>query len=533
VCLYLPICSVKSSQSRDATSNSRVTSMIDALTHSTSMNYDDLGRLNTVIGADGSQQRSVIYDPAGLVTNVTDGAGRTSHFVYDPQSGRFLSRDPLMGNGMMPLTLNGYAYAGNDPINSNDYSGLAYDLVETSFVMGMIPLVRQNWDTAKSIGTFAGDLAGADYSHPADQAEAMANAEHLMSSTLNTTADIVDGVSPIYGMALRLISAGTTTYIQNRDIIDTLLDPYADAEAKQFARLALANKAANFVVESVLSYAENGIDQGMDMAIKSWDTGDADDVAEDLLTAAVDMGKMVKKYTVGKGSVQMSHVSRDVGEPYQREGLCEKNDCFIAGTEILLGSGLTKSIEQIKVGDIVSSLNIETGKLEKKRVTQTFKSVTDELRELHIGDNIYIVTPDHPFLTTHGWVEAADLGIGTEIVTRAGPRSGTKTVSWNVAVKASERENIFFGYDTNTGGYTVYNIEVQDLHNYVVGEKHGKLGKIGGSQDGLGESEGDGRDGSVVHNSTIKRNSRGRWYNASNGQFVKTPAATKLPRMQG
>jgi intein/homing endonuclease len=99
------------------------------------------------------------------------------------------------------------------------------------------------------------------------------------------------------------------------------------------------------------------------------------------------------------------------------------------------------------------------------------------LRELHIGDNIYIVTPDHPFLTTHGWVEAADLGIGTEIVTRAGPRSGVKVVSWNVAVKASERENIFFGYDTNTGGYTVYNLEVQDLHNYVVGQKDGKLGK--------------------------------------------------------
>jgi intein/homing endonuclease len=117
------------------------------------------------------------------------------------------------------------------------------------------------------------------------------------------------------------------------------------------------------------------------------------------------------------------------GDPYQREGLCEKNNCFIAGTQILLGSGLTKSIEQIKVGDIVSSLNLETGKLEKKRVTQTFQSVTDELRELHIGDNLYIVTPDHPFLTTHGWVEAADLGIGTEIVTRAGPKNGTKTIS--------------------------------------------------------------------------------------------------------
>jgi len=43
---------------------------------------------------------------------------------YDPSTGRFISKDPVEGILINPQTQNPYAYAGNDPINRADPSGL-------------------------------------------------------------------------------------------------------------------------------------------------------------------------------------------------------------------------------------------------------------------------------------------------------------------------------------------------------------------------------------------------------------------------
>ncbi len=42
---------------------------------------------------------------------------------YDPAVGRFLQQDPWLGSVYAPLTLNGYAYCVNDPVNKVDPSG--------------------------------------------------------------------------------------------------------------------------------------------------------------------------------------------------------------------------------------------------------------------------------------------------------------------------------------------------------------------------------------------------------------------------
>ncbi|GIV04483.1 MAG: hypothetical protein KatS3mg016_0058 [Fimbriimonadales bacterium] len=45
---------------------------------------------------------------------------------YDPAVGRFLQPDPWLGSVCAPLTLNGYGYCVNDPINYIDPSGTLY-----------------------------------------------------------------------------------------------------------------------------------------------------------------------------------------------------------------------------------------------------------------------------------------------------------------------------------------------------------------------------------------------------------------------
>gem|GEM_PF-3596190 len=43
---------------------------------------------------------------------------------YDPAVGRFLQQDPWLGDIYQPLTLNGYGYCVNDPVNAVDPSGM-------------------------------------------------------------------------------------------------------------------------------------------------------------------------------------------------------------------------------------------------------------------------------------------------------------------------------------------------------------------------------------------------------------------------
>ncbi|MDX1931075.1 MAG: Hint domain-containing protein [Capsulimonadales bacterium] len=73
-------------------------------------------------------------------------------------------------------------------------------------------------------------------------------------------------------------------------------------------------------------------------------------------------------------------------------------------------------------------------------------------------------TPEHPFFTTRGQVKAGDLGIGTEILTRAGPP---------LVVAKVERV-------TRPEGVAVYNFEVEGdakagekAHSYFVGQASG------------------------------------------------------------
>jgi RHS repeat-associated protein len=45
---------------------------------------------------------------------------------YNPLTGRFLSRDPYSGGVLNPITLHKYLYAGSDPVDLSDPSGMLY-----------------------------------------------------------------------------------------------------------------------------------------------------------------------------------------------------------------------------------------------------------------------------------------------------------------------------------------------------------------------------------------------------------------------
>lgn len=80
-------------------------------------------------------------------------------------------------------------------------------------------------------------------------------------------------------------------------------------------------------------------------------------------------------------------------------------ECFVAGT---LVSG--RPIETIRVGDMVDSFDERTGQCVKRRVSRLWIRRTDLLVRVTFANGAsFVCTPNHPILTSDGWIPAGRL----------------------------------------------------------------------------------------------------------------------------
>lgn len=88
------------------------------------------------------------------------------------------------------------------------------------------------------------------------------------------------------------------------------------------------------------------------------------------------------------------------------------DECFVAGTKVD-----DKNIEDIKIGDYVSSFNHEKGLIEKKKVIATMANkIKNDLILTHLQDEIIISTYSHPFYVLgKGYVPAYKLLKGDKL----------------------------------------------------------------------------------------------------------------------
>jgi hypothetical protein len=162
--------------------------------------------------------------------------------------------------------------------------------------------------------------------------------------------------------------------------------------------------------------------------------------------------------------------------------------CFRGDTMVETEAG-RRPIRDVRVGDRVWSWDDAQNKRILSRVTQTYTYPARQLRTLVAGGETFRVTDRHPFwVDGRGWVEAAKLVAGDKL------RTGGDAL---VSVRSNERaDSIAFyqGYDASmdrsaalrhpiyqlqrvsTGtapseSGIVYNIEVDGVHNYYVGDK--------------------------------------------------------------
>lgn len=137
--------------------------------------------------------------------------------------------------------------------------------------------------------------------------------------------------------------------------------------------------------------------------------------------------------------------------------------CFVAGTPVATEAGL-RAIESIAVGERVWARNEHTGEDALARVVQRFVTPDSHVIGVDIPidafrHEVVRVTENHRFyVPDRGWVPARELD-GSRLVSIV-PR-GPPLASASAGASAIES----WGERT-----TVYNIEVEDLHTYFVGE---------------------------------------------------------------
>lgn len=132
------------------------------------------------------------------------------------------------------------------------------------------------------------------------------------------------------------------------------------------------------------------------------------------------------------------------------------NTCFVAETKVLTEDGF-KNIEDIRIGIKVYSRNEKTGEIELKEVTNTFKyQVVKDMAKVYVNGNVIESTTEHPYyVVDQGWIKAGQVQKNDILVTVDGKELVVEKVEFT---RNSDKE------------YTVYNFEVEDNHNYYVGE---------------------------------------------------------------
>ena len=77
---------------------------------------------------------------------LTGGLQKVGVRWYDPAVGRFLQQDPWLGSIYAPLTLNGYGYCVNDPVQMVDPSGKVLKVLLVLALIALFELIDNNGD---------------------------------------------------------------------------------------------------------------------------------------------------------------------------------------------------------------------------------------------------------------------------------------------------------------------------------------------------------------------------------------------------
>ncbi|WP_261801623.1 polymorphic toxin-type HINT domain-containing protein [Streptomyces sp. ISID311] len=319
----------------------------------------------------------------GGIDDTTDtGLTHLGAREYDPDTGRFISVDPLM-NLADSESLNGYTYAGSTPMTDSDPTGLMRPAETGSKGCDPVLCPWMHWGSKQSRQHFLNGLAainpakwGGYRSHP--------KAAVLPGLWVDSTWERSDEfTNAIYAEA-------TSRQLFYQGMFE--IDPREGS-----TQLTLANLKLGVCAEM---------------------EGHCPESLAQLLLSSMANGAMTFAGSRDGGGIRAGGGRRGDTSP------CHS---FLPGTEVALADGEKKDIEDVTTGDRVVTTDPETGKTTTRRVVSTIitkddKHFTDLTIKTPAGEASIIATDTHPFWSVDKkkWINAGDLRPGTHLRTPQG-----------------------------------------------------------------------------------------------------------------
>lgn len=392
--------------------------------------------------------------------------------AYDPATRGFLSTDPLAPVTAAGWAGNPYSFAGNDPINQSDPQGLR-------------PITEAELQAYRdSNNGVLGNAAAAASDW------VLNNWEYIVAGALivGGVAVMCTGIGGPIGAAMiagAAMGAGSSIWSQKatngsvdwgKVAVDGAVGAVTGLVGGGAAAAAarMTSGVTSCLGRNVLTGAiQGGLDGGFSGGMEYLTSGQP--LTVNGFLAATGQGAATGA-VLGGGGGALAHVS-DVA----------RYGCFAEDTAVLMADGTSRAIQDVAVGDEVMAFNAETGTNEAAKVSRTFVHEDVETLVVRTEQGEVTTTATHPFYVEgRGFTPAGELHEGDRLRTPDGDQVVVQSIQFT-----GRRQ-------------TVYNIEVEGLHNYHVATEAGTW--------------------VLVHNSCTWDDNVSRWRDVDTGRFTTRPA---------
>lgn len=200
------------------------------------------------------------------------------------------------------------------------------------------------------------------------------------------------GVSPVLESLVAIgisISLLIVFFISANSIYSTHDRPEIDLEAKSID-----------IMESLLNLPGQGTGDKF-----TWE-GDPENITVMGLSTTPTLAYGIINISWGKVTVIYENKTAD-----SNIGIAET--CFLAGTKVVMADESYKNIEDIVVGDMVKSYDVETERIVDRQVTHVFHHSPEEMTDHYLIINDCLrITSNHLVYSNGEWICAGDLEIG-------------------------------------------------------------------------------------------------------------------------
>ncbi|MEU9046817.1 MULTISPECIES: polymorphic toxin-type HINT domain-containing protein [unclassified Kitasatospora] len=355
---------------------------------------------------------------------------------YDSTTGRFISPDPITDPGD-PQQWNAYAYANNSPINKSDANGLRPTCDTTAECDGLAT-ERDNGHGYSYITPAGGNsptLASVPNKTPEEQDAGNRKdaADKVVNEAKHKREELVHKVVDIIGDLIGFNDARDCfTKGDVMGCINTALNVVPWGKIFKAIKVGIQALKIYKEIEKAYTAIRSGerAAKEAEAALVTAKTAASEARAAEAAAAKAAEEKAAKETAADAAGTEPKAVAKEADDSVGGSCPIGRPNSFPTGTQVLMGDGTLKPIEDIHEGDVVMATDPQTGETHPEPVTATITTPDDkDFTDLTLTDDAsrrgppaadqakITSTHHHPYWseTRQQWVDAGELTPGEHL----------------------------------------------------------------------------------------------------------------------